>query len=264
MTFSNYLKGQLTDIVDNYRKYFWRTLGTVLTYSVLCFVVTAILLKFSVFDATGNRYRQISLLSYMFSRFSNNLTYSLVDLSKSVFIFFVSLLSIGLLRQENANKDEELSFGQFIKKLKLTDILTLLGILILCLPIDFGLFRLETMSNEIKNFGIQKFCYSFLFLLRIYIPLLLFSFTTHKLTSHNKLNLNLKKIMFLFVILWLFNEFAYEFFIFIRGHLFSLMLASFDESKIFSYESLFAIPLMGFYFIGYHSAMSASLKRLDK
>src|SRR5689334_12539101 len=100
MTFSNYLKEQLSDIVDNYRRNFWLTIGTSLTYSVLCFVVTAVLLKFSVFDATGNRYRQISLLSYMFSRFSNNLTYSLVDLSKSVFLFFVSLFSLGLLRQE--------------------------------------------------------------------------------------------------------------------------------------------------------------------
>jgi hypothetical protein len=264
MTFSNYLKGQLTDIVDNYRKYFWRTLGTALTYTVLCFVVTAMLLKFSVFDETGGRYRQISLLSYLFSRFSYNFTYSLVDLSKSVFLFFVSLFSLGLLRQEKTGEDQELFFGSFTKKLNLRDILALSGTLILCSATDFGLFRLEIMSSEIKNFGIQKFYHSFIFLLRIYVPLLLFSLSIYKLTSHHKLNLNLKKILFLFVSLWLVNEFAYEFFIFTRGHLFSFLLAPFDESKIFTHESILAIPLMAFFFIVYHSAMTTSLKQLDE
>src|SRR6185436_13280926 len=97
MTFSNYLKGQLTDFVDCYRKYFWRTLGTVLTYTVVCFVAMALLLKFSDFDTTSGK-KQVSLLSYFFTRYSNKGIYSLVDLAKTVFIFFVAFFSLGLTR----------------------------------------------------------------------------------------------------------------------------------------------------------------------
>jgi hypothetical protein len=265
MTFSNYLKGQLTDFVENYRLYFWRTLGTVLTYTVFCFIGIALLLKFSVFNE-ALRSKQISLLSYLFGRYSLNQTYSMVDMSKSLLLFFISLFSLGLLRleQQESDKVEELTFMSALKKLNMRDIISLLGILIVCVPVDFGLFRLETFANSgIKNYQFEKWIDALLFQLRIYIPLILFSLTLYNLTSPKRLRLTFKKMIFLYVSLWLANEFAYEIFIFTRAHIFNLLISPFDESKIFLYESVLGILLVGFYFIVYHSAMTTSLKQLD-
>jgi hypothetical protein len=263
MSFSDYLKAQLTDFVDCYKNYFWRTLGIVLTYTAICFVAMAFLLKFSNFDAAARR--QWSLLSYFFSRYSSNDTYSLIDCAKSVFIFFVSLFSIGLLRlTANESKERsELSFGSFIKKLQGDSVISLLSILILCSALDYGMFRLDSISSTITNYELQKWIRSLLLQLRIYIPLILFSLTLYKLTSVIPLKINLRKIVFLLVSLWLFNEFAYEISFFVRGHIFSLMLVPFDEGNTFFYESFLGIALAAFYFVGYYSAMTTPFKLLE-
>ena len=92
MSFANYLKEQLNDFVESYRKFLFQTFGTALSYSIICFAVTALLLRFSDFDKTSIA-KQISLLSYFFHRYSKGDTYSIIDLTKSFFIFFVSFFS---------------------------------------------------------------------------------------------------------------------------------------------------------------------------
>lgn len=265
MIFTDYLKGQLIDFVDCYRKYFWRTLGTALTYTVFCFVVVSALLKFSDFGVNSGR--QVSLLSYFFTKYSVGETYSLVDCAKTVFLFFVSLFSVGLFRlslNETAEQ-KELSFSSFVKKLHGFDILFLSGTLLLCSAIDFGLFRLETSAETAtSNYELRRWIDSSLFLLRIYIPLLVFSFAIYKSTFDRWMKISFRKIIFLFVSLWLFNEFAYEISLFVRGHIFSLLLAPFDEDKKFFYESFLGIPLIAFYFVGYHSAMTLVPKQLNE
>src|SRR5436190_10529542 len=106
MNFSEYLKRQFTAFVEGYTKYFWRTLGAVLIYTIICFAAMAFLLRFSDFD-TANGKSQISMLSYFFTRYSSKEVYSLVDLAKTVFIFFVALFSIGLTRQTKNENDSE-------------------------------------------------------------------------------------------------------------------------------------------------------------
>ncbi|MFI5140716.1 MAG: hypothetical protein ACHQII_00040, partial [Bacteroidia bacterium] len=91
------MKQQFAHFVDSYKKYFWHTVATVLVFTVLCFVTIAVLFEFSDFDESTSK-KQVSLLSYFFHRYSAKNIYSLVDLSKTVFIFFVSLFSIGLYR----------------------------------------------------------------------------------------------------------------------------------------------------------------------
>src|ERR1017187_1274125 len=142
--FTDYLKQLLADIVNSYKKYFWKTSGTALTYTVLCFVSIGILLKFSDFD-TQNAKRQVSILSYFFSRFSIKDTYSLVDLSHTVFVFFVSLFSIGLTKMSGEENASELSFGMFIKTISARDVAYLFGILTVSSAVDFGLFKLYNL-----------------------------------------------------------------------------------------------------------------------
>lgn len=265
MTFSNFLKQQLFDFVESYKKYFWRTLLTTLIFSIFCFVAIAFLAKYSEFDSS-NESKQVSLLSYFFVRYSLNDTYSIVDLAKTIFIFFVSLFSIGLLRlkiNENPEK-KELSFFSFIKKLQIQDIIYLIFALILCSAIDYGLYYLRNYSEtSILHNQFRWWLQSILFLFRIYLPLIIFAITIFKLTSKKSLNLNFKKIIYLFVSLWIFNEFAYEISIFFRGNIFSLILIPSGEEKKYIFESLLGLILIAFYFVGYFSALTNTFNQFD-
>jgi hypothetical protein len=266
MTFSNFLKEQLTDFVECYRRYFWRTLSTVFIYTLLCFVAIAFLFKYSDFDVTASK-KQISLLSYFFFRYSIKEVYSLVDLSKIVFIFFVAVFSLGLnkLISNDVDKKKELSFISFTKALRLKHVLYLVIALSICSAIDYCLFRADNYSEaNFRNRELLRWLHSLLFLIRIYIPLILFSITLFKLIVNKPLRLTLKKLLFLFVSFWLFNEFAYEISIFIRGNIFSLILVSASEEKKYLYESLLGMPLVAFYFIGFYSAMMSLVRQSEK
>jgi hypothetical protein len=121
MTFSNYLKYQLTDLVDTYQKFYKKPLGATVIFSLLTLIAVAILLHFSIFDRTGSK-RHISLLSYFFVRYSFGDTYSIVDLSKTTFIFFVSVFSVSLIRLQTGQADKKkFNFTNFIVKLTTRD-----------------------------------------------------------------------------------------------------------------------------------------------
>ncbi|OQP62864.1 hypothetical protein A3860_26500 [Niastella vici] len=55
---------------------------------------------------------------------------------------------------------------------------------------------------------------------------------------------------------WLINELAFEFTLFIRGHVFQLLLIPVPEESQFFVESVLALPLIAVYFLGYHAAMT--------
>lgn len=264
MKLNNFLKKQFEDFIGVYDNYLIRTLGITLTYSLFCFILIALLVRFSSFDTTVTK-RQFSILSYFFSRYSKGDIYSIVDLSKSIFIFFVSIFSIGLTRL-NPSKQEntELRVADFLKQIKFNDILDLIGVLILCSILDYLLFRLCSLTLSKVNYnGLGTYLNGLLFELRIYIPLILFSRTTYKLSSNKKFKLNLTKFVFLLISLWLFNEFAYEFSLVVRNHIFELILLPFSVEKQYFIESFIGLLLVAFYFVGYHSAMATSLKLLD-
>lgn len=266
MQFTTYLKNQLTDFVDTYEEYFIKTIWPAFIFTVFCFFAMLLLLKYSAFDTTSSK-KQISLLSYFWVRYSSKNIFSIIDEAKSVFLFFVSLFSIGLIRlkAKQMNEAMNLSFIAFIKSLRLYDLLFLSIVLLLCSAIDLALFRsVSALLKTSQNLALMKWISSLFFLLRIYLPLLLFSIAIHKLTSNKRLRLNLKKAIFLFVSLWLFNEFAYEASLFVRSHIFTLLLSPFSKDSIYVIESLLAIALVTFYFLGYSSAMTHSLKQLTE
>jgi len=135
MTLTNFLKEQLTIFVENYKKYFKPTFGVAITFTTLCFVIAALLFRFSDFDPSVTA-KQISLLSYFFHRYSKANTYSIVDITKTVFIFFVSLFSLGMLRlHKNDMERNELSFKHFFRSIKVKDIAILINI---CYHFNFG------------------------------------------------------------------------------------------------------------------------------
>jgi len=264
MTFTNYLKAQLTDFVDAYKKYYLKTNGTTVVFTLVTFVFIALLFHFSIFDKTSTK-RNISLLSYFFVRYSFADTYSIVDLSKTVFIFFVSLFSISLIRQEkNKLETSNYNFSIFLKNIKGNDFLYLFVVLAISATADYLLVKLDVLS--LKNFRgspADRWIHGILFLLRMYIPLILFSFVNYKILTGKKRNFNFQKFIWLFITLWLFNEFAYEVSLFIRGHIFELILLPFPLDSQYFIESIIGVPLISFYFLGYHSAMTNSMLLLN-
>jgi len=266
MTFTNYLKEQLTNFVDSYKKYFRKTFGVAITFTLICFVIAALLFRFSAFDNSVTA-KQISLLSYFFHRYSKGDTYSIIDLTKTVFIFFVSLYSLGLLRLSNNDlESKELSFKHFFRSIKSKDILFLIMILIISSVIDFVLFKVDSFSSlNTENKNANIYIHDTCFHLRIYLPLILFALTIRFLTVVQKTKLTIKRILFLYVSLWLYNEFANEILLWVRSHLFGLILMPFDNPQTYYLiESIIGIPLIAFYFLGYFSAMTTSLKLTER
>jgi len=263
MTFTNYLKAQLTDFVETYKKYYLKTNGTTLVFTLVTFVFIALVFHFSIFDKTSSK-KNISLLSYFFVRYSVADTYSLVDISKSIFLFFVSLFSISLFRQErNKAEASNFHFTNFLKKIKGKDLIFLLVALAISVVADYLLFKMDNSSaNSFGGSLSDRWTQGMILLLRIYIPLVLFSFFNFKLLTRKRNNFDLQKFIFLFVTLWLFNEFAFELSLFVRGHIFELLLLPFPVDSHYFIESILGVVLVSFYFLGYHSAMTNSMNLL--
>lgn len=266
MTLTNYLKEQLTDFVDSYKKYFKKTFGVAITFTLICFVISALLFKFSDFDNSVTT-KQISLLSYFFHRYSKGDTYSIIDLTKTVFIFFISLFSLGMLRLSNNDiETKELSFKHFFRSIKSKDVFLLLIIFVVSSIIDFLLFKIDSFSAlNTKSKNADFYIHDTCFHLRIYLPLIFFALTVRLLTTVIKTKLTFKRIVFLYISLWLYNEFANEISLWVRAHVFGLILMPFDNPETYYLiESIIGIPLIAFYFLGYFSAMTTSLKLTEQ
>jgi hypothetical protein len=264
MKFKTFLEKQFGDFIDVYDKYLIRTSGIALTYTLFCFVVIALLVRFSDFDPSASK-KQLSMLSYFFVRYSKGDVYSIVDLSKTVFIFFVSIFSLGLTRINPSKQEKtELKVVDFLKQICIKDIIYLIVVLILCSVLDYVLFQLDSLSlSNVSDNGLDKYFHGLIFQFRIYIPLVFFGLITYRLSSDKSLNINFKKVFLLFVSLWFFNEFAYELSYVVRTHIFGLILIPFSAEKQYFVESFIGMTLIAFYFVGYHSAMSTSLKLLE-
>lgn len=259
MTLSNYLKTLLTNLVDTYKKNFLRTMGTIFVYTIICFLVVAVLLRFSNFDHSSIK-KQVSLLSYFLTFYSAGETYSIVDLTNIVFLFFVSLFSISLIRS-NADEKVEFKISKSFTSIRLNDFFTFIIVLLGCSLIDFPLFQSDRfLSTNIDNKGLIKWTHNLLmYLLREFIPWILFALTIYKTTNNVKLNMNFKKILFLFITFWIINMFTYDFSIFLRSYLFDFVLIPLDIDKKFLFESILGIGLVGFNFTGYYAVMTNSV-----
>jgi hypothetical protein len=263
--FTTFLREIITSCIDCYTQYFKKTLGVALAYTTLCYLVMVLLLHYSHFSEK-NTSKQISLLSYFFYRYSFYGVYSLVDLSKTVFIFFVSLFSLGFWRQQvGVDGTADYSLFSFIRNLKVSAAISLLGMVLICAAIDFGLFSLnKPVVENIGNNGLARWLWSLIFIARVYLPLILFSLTIHYLNFGRPLFSGAKKILFLFIALWCYNAFAAESLLFIRNHIFSLLLIPFGHDWYFCLESILGLPLVAFYFLGFHVTMSMSLQLLNE
>jgi len=261
MTSAQYLKAQLNDFVDSYKKFSYKTNGITIVLTLVAFAATALLLNSGYIDPAFAR-KQTSLLNFFFRRYSFGRTYSIIDLTKPCFLFLVSLFSIALTRVTRSNND--LSFNDLMSQLKAKDIGCLAISLCFCSIADYFLFKLSTpYDNYDINFSAKKWIYQSIYFVRIYIPLLSFSFANFFALSNEKMKLTTKKILLLLFTLWLINEFAFDVYLFLRDELFQPILILFPEERYYIVETILGVPLISFYFLGYHSAMTSSMLLLN-
>ncbi|HVX51663.1 MAG TPA: hypothetical protein VHB48_15995, partial [Chitinophagaceae bacterium] len=204
MEFPVFLKEQFNSFVDCYKKYFRQTFGIAISFTILCFIFSAILFRFSDFDESTNS-RQLSLLSYFFTRYSEGNTYSIVDLTKTVFIFFAALFSVTLTWfSRNRNEGTEVTFRHSFRALRFNALLILIFVLLIASMLDYYLFQAENYFSTIaSNRSVDLYLRSLCFHLRIYLPLILFAITVWSLTAAHKSSITFKRILLLYISLWL-------------------------------------------------------------
>lgn len=86
------------------------------------------------------------------------------------------------------------------------------------------------------------------------LPLFIFSYISRLALTNNRSAFTLKECLFLLISCWLINEVAFEFTLFIRSHIFHLIMIPVPGTSKFLLESILALPLLAVYFLGYHSA----------
>lgn len=246
MSFSLFLKKQLSSFVEVYEKYFSKTFVQALLWTILCFAVAQVLATYCTYDMQM-QIQPVSILSFFILRFSYHDTYSYVDLTKTVFLFFVSVFSINLIR-----------------KITVKDVLFLLAMFAVCGLLDCALFRLEGwLAQSVSNPHFLLWTNGMIYFLRVYCPLVLFALIIQICTSNAKFTL--KKIGLLIVAVWLFNEMSYEFLMLIRANVFDFILFTLKPLTYrYVAESILGIPLIASFFLGFYCAMTMPFKLADE
>jgi hypothetical protein len=255
---SGFLQTLLVNLVGDYRKFFGRTFGVALIYSVACLLGMTILLWNSGAEVMVDK-THVSLLSYFFTRLNAGPEYAMTDLSKVWFLFLVSLFTVSLLRVQTGEADgKEISFVYFIQKANIKDVFFLLITVVICSVIDpcLNLFC-NWIYDGNGDPDLRRWGMSLLFQLRIYIPMVIFAIVVQRLTGNRSPGINFRKLILILVAFWMFNEFAYELSLAVRSLLFALVLIPFKEESKFIYESILGTGLIAFYFIGYYSVFTS-------
>ena len=257
MKLDQFLEKQLQDVLIVYKTLFKKTFSVTIILSFVCLLFIAVLHIANGpgrDDIGGN----ISLLSYIWYRYSSANSYNLVDMSKSVFLFVVSFFSIAISRKLIRDKENmNVKLGAFFDELRPNDFGFLLLALVACLVIDYVLYQLSMFAiDNTPNRALGHWLFYLLHSLRIFLPLLIFSFTNRRALTSNRTAFTFKECLFVFISCWLINEVLFEFTLFVRPLIFQLIMIPVPEESHFFVESILAIPLIAVYFLAYHSAMT--------
>ncbi len=263
MKFSDYLKNQLTDFVEVYRKYFWKALTVSLIFSIFVFTLSLVFYFYNVSDKSEFQYQFQLVGFYFFRTSSGTYYYKLVYCTKILFVFFTSILSISILKFEkgNINSENALSFSSVIKSISFKNFILLFLGLIISFCIAYGLdFLNEYLNISSSSEGILRWFHSISFLLKIYSPLIIFSILVYRISNSSFPKISLKRLSLLFISVWLFNEFGYEMTSFFNYEILSLIKIPFKTpSSYFYFNSIVDIVMLSLLMIGYHSSMTKSL-----
>jgi hypothetical protein len=238
MQYSTFFKMQSAALIDIYQERFTRTIWQAVLWTGISFIITAVISNYSQYDQSVKSI-PVSVLSFFSLRFSFNETYSVVDNAKSIFIFFVSIFSISQ-----------------VGKVTIKNIACLAAILFICCLLDLSFFQLKgQLHHGIDNRYLEKWASAVIYILRLYMPLVLFALTIQICTSGAKFKA--RNIVFLFITLYFFNEMTFLVISLMRTCVFELLLCLFNsKTSHFIAESILGAGLMASFVIGYHCAMT--------
>jgi hypothetical protein len=126
--------------------------------------------------------------------------------------------------------------------------------------VDYLLHQIRAFaSSAIYNQSLNEWVYTQIHFLRIFIPLLLFTYSNRLILTGRNPGISIRECLFTLITLWMFNELAYEFYLFIKAHVFQLLLTSVPNGSKFFAASILELPILALLFLGYHSAITNSL-----
>jgi hypothetical protein len=253
MKLTGYLKKQFVNFVEVYEKHFTDTYWIAFTLTILFAVSGVLLIDFSALDSLTNT-KPEGFLDYLFYKHSTEKIYSLTDLIKNCFIFFVSIFCIALMRKD---ENDELSIFTFFRLIKLRDILILVCCLLVSAIIDYFMVQVLHFRSIEAYSGVYQWVYYLTHLVRLFFPMLFFSVAIMWI-AEGRVKLNLNKIGLLFLSIWIINEFSYEFTIFIRDDIVDgILMFVKDPVKRKLFETILSMPLLAGYFLGFYSAFTS-------
>ncbi|MCX6350532.1 MAG: DUF2007 domain-containing protein [Bacteroidetes bacterium] len=273
LSFATFLKEQLTDFVECYKNYYSKTFWITLMLSVLCFICYAFLNNYFGYDDTLTEMQSGKLIPLkdisLGSRFIRDFFYppaSTLDkftflvFTKNIFYFFCAAFSIFLLRAKD--KKNGISFNGMLQSITTKDFVLLLAVLAIACGFKYGMIY---TNNYLGFEDMDKYWYDFprniIHLLTGYVSPVLFAWAIYYLTSPKKHSLTFKKILFLYVSIWLFVQFSYGFesWCYTYFEEFLGLITPRQEEYRHLINTLVNILLIQFFFLGFYSAFTKPL-----
>jgi hypothetical protein len=263
MHYAKYLQLQLADFIDSYKKYFYETFGTTIVCTLVAMAFVSVLWHFNLSDQNTST-KQPTMVSYFFARHSYNDNYNIIDIARAAYIFMFSLFSLTLVRlQQNNTESAGFNFYDFLKVVQIQEAGYLLVALAACALADYGLFKMTAFaSTSLDQSPVGRWLYGIVYLVRTYLPLLIFTYSNHKILTNGKASQQGANWLYVFTTIWLCNVVAMDVWYFIRYYLFDLLLLPFPDTRRFLFESILSVPLIASFFLGYHSAITNSMQLL--
>lgn len=158
------------------------------------------------------------------------------------------------------------TFRHSFRAFQFNTVLILIFVLLIVSVLDYYLFQAQTYFSTISsNTNVDLYLRSLCFHLRIYLPLIVFAIALWSLTAVNKTRITFKRILFLYISLWLCNEVVFEFLGWVRVHLFGLILIPVtDDEHYYLFESILGVPLIACFFLAYYAAITMPLILTEK
>lgn len=258
MAISDILIQFFTRFIHSFIAVVRRNFGILILIAILSFAAGAALLYFYPGDELPSRLN--GMMAPIFHRYSNA-QYALIDLMKSCFLFLTCLFgpfifTVGASNKETIDTHRYLSLKRIL--------LLLLTLIAVCIMDYFLSDWQHLMTNKEKESALLKYFHTLCFMWRIFIPLLLFAIVNYYTLTRSFPIRSIRQFFILFILLWLFNEMAFEISLFTDDYLIGLPMILFsNSSNKFLIESILSVPVGALLVAGFYCAMQISMEILN-
>lgn len=247
------VKSVVNALFEFYSKYLSDLYVFCIFITSISFVSSALLYKYSAFGKDFGA-KNFNYYDAIFSKFSYGGVYSIVDFSKPVFLFLITLLSVAFFRYvRKADKTNTPAFKIFFQNIKPKDFFILIPIAAIACMADMFLFQADA---KIKGLNIDQYNYLWihytLSILRLNIPMIISGIAVAFLAITNEIQTRGRSIITLIISVWLYNVVAYEVASLIGSVIIFGVGDAFNNIPIrYIVESVLYIPIVAFFIPGY-------------